>query len=93
MIRNKYELKAEKKRLRQKEKELKSSIVSNWKELKNTFGPKSLLSGSSGSNGAPANDSDSILVNIFSYSGALLGRKLGEKAEEKLGDFLRKDGD
>jgi len=90
MIRNKYELKAEKKRLREKEKEVRNTIVSNWKELKNTFRPKNLLSGSTGSNGA-ADDTDSILVNIFSYSGALLGRKLGEKAEEKLHDFLKKD--
>ena len=91
MIRNKAELRQEKKRLRQREKELKSQIVSNWKAIKNTLRPKNLISSHLAEKSIPQNGEDSLLVNIFSYSAAILGRKLGEKAEEKLNDFLKKD--
>ena len=91
MIRNKYELKAEKKRLRQREKELKGQIVSNWKAIKSTLRPKNLISSHFAEKSIPQNSEDSLLVNIFSYGAAILGRKLGEKAEEKLNDFLKKD--
>jgi len=91
MIRNKYELKAEKKRLRQREKELKGQIVSNWKAIKSTLRPKNLISSHLSEKSIPQNGEDSLLVNIFSYGAAILGRKLGEKAEEKLHDFLKKD--
>jgi len=91
MIRNKAELRQEKKRLRQREKELKSQIVSNWKAIKYTLRPKNLISSHLAEKSIPQNGEDSLLVNIFSYSAAILGRKLGEKAEEKLNDFLKKD--
>ncbi len=91
MIRNKYELRQEKKRLRDREKELKNKIASDWKELKTTLRPKNLLVSQLNEKSIPHNGDDSLLVNIFSYSAALLGRKLGEKAEEKLGDFFNKE--
>jgi|WetSurMetagenome_2_1015567.scaffolds.fasta_scaffold1016906_2 hypothetical protein len=91
MIRNKYELRQEKKRLRDKEKELKGKISYSWKELKNSIRPKNLIASQLDNQGIPHDDKDSILVNIFSYSAALLGRKLGERAEEKLGDMFRKE--
>lgn len=91
MIRNKYELRQEKIRLRQREKELKNKIVSDWHELKSTLRPNNLLSGGqSRHNGIPGNDEDSLMVHIFSYAASILGRKLGEKAEEKLADFFSK---
>ena len=95
MIRNKYELRQEKKRLRQREKELKNKIVSDWHDLKSTLRPNNLLSnGLSRHNGIPGNDEDSLMVHIFSYAASILGRKLGEKAEEKLaGFFSRKSED
>jgi len=90
MIRNKYELRQEKKRLKQKEADLKNQIISNWREIKSSLQPKKLLSNQFNGKASSQDDSDSIFVNILSYSGALLGRKLGEKAEEKLGDFFDK---
>jgi len=91
MIRNKIELKAEKKRLRQREKELKSQIVSNWKELKSSLNPKNIISSHLAEKTTTQSNEDSLLVNIFSFGAAVLGRKIGEKAEEKLNDFLKKD--
>jgi hypothetical protein len=91
MIRNKYELRQEKKRLRQREIELKNKITSDWHELKGTLSPNNLVGGGqSKHNGIPGNDEDSLMVHIFSYAASILGRKLGEKAEEKLADFLSK---
>jgi hypothetical protein len=91
MIRNRYELRQEKKRLRQREKELKTRIISNWHELKSTVSPNNFLgSGQARHNGIPGNDEDSLMVHIFSYAASILGRKLGEKAEEKLADFFSK---
>jgi len=91
MIRNRYELRQEKKRLRQREQELKNKIVSNWHELKSTVSPNNLLgSGQARHSGIPGNDEDSLMVHIFSYAASILGRKLGEKAEEKLAGFFSK---
>lgn len=90
MIRNKYELRQEKKRLRQREKDLKDKIVADWHELKHTLRPKNMLSNGSSHNGIPGNDADSLMVHIFSYAASILGRKLGEKAEEKLAEFFNK---
>jgi hypothetical protein len=91
MIRNKYELKEAKKRLRQREADAKGKIVSNWKALKSSLRPKSLLAGQFDHKPPSENGEDSLLVNIFSYSAALLGRRLGEIAEEKLGEMFKKE--
>ncbi len=90
MIRNKYELRQEKKRLRQREKDLKNKIVSDWHELKHTLRPKNMLSSGNSHSGIQGDDADSLMVHIFSYAASILGRKLGEKAEEKLADFFSK---
>ena len=88
MIRNKYELRQEKKRLRQREKDLKAKIITDWHDLKHTLRPKNMLSSGLSHNGIPGDDADSLMVHIFSYAASILGRKLGEKAEEKLASFF-----
>jgi hypothetical protein len=88
MIRNKYELRQEKRRLQQREKDLKAKIITDWRELKHTLRPKNMLSSSLSHNGIRGNDDDSLMVHIFSYAASILGRKLGEKAEEKIADFF-----
>lgn len=93
MIRNKYELRQEKRRLRQRENELKAKIANDWHELKHTLRPKNMLSSGFSHNGSRGDDADSLMVHIFSYAASILGRKLGEKAEEKIAEFFSKKSD
>jgi len=93
-IKSIQQLQAEKKRIRQRQKECENKIRDNWAGLKASLKPAAIAGDVLSTvlkNRAAANlAGDSILQNTVTYGVTLLVQKLAEKAEEKFGGFFRK---
>ena len=86
------QLRAEKRRLKRREKELEWQIGKSWKHLKETLRPEMIFKKKFREEeefGAGKRDGNTILQTTLSYGAGLLARKLAKKAEAKLGKFFR----
>jgi len=89
------QLKAEKKRIQQRQEELEDKIHSNWKELKENLRPvnivkdsfSNIMKGKTGENLY----GDGFVKNAFTYGVTLLAKKLVEKTGVKLGKIFKND--
>jgi hypothetical protein len=87
-IKSIHQLKAEKKRIKQRQAQLEDMIRSNWSALKEAVRPARLVKeafGKAAENKAADNaNGESILKSTFSYGMTLLAKKLADKAEKGL---------
>jgi hypothetical protein len=83
------QLKAEKKRIKQRQAELEGKIGNNWKELKERLRPGNITKDAIESilrrKAADVMNDGGIIKNSLSYGIALLAGKLAETAVEKFG--------
>jgi len=93
-IRNMKQLREEKKRLQQREKELERQISKSWRHLKETLRPEVILNNTIREKVEEREkvnlNGDSILQTAISYGAGLLAGKLAKMVVEKLGGFLRR---
>jgi cell division septum initiation protein DivIVA len=89
-IKSIHQLKAEKKRIKDRQAELERSIRSNWSALKESVQPSHLAKeafSKATDNTAGTNDGN-ILKSTFTYAMTMLAKKLADKAEDKLGKLF-----
>jgi len=88
------QLKAEKKQIKQRQKELESKIRNNWKELKECLRPVNIAKDTFGKvikNKTEENlNGESILKSTFTYGVTLLAKRFADKAGKKLDRFFKK---
>lgn len=93
-IKSIQQLQAEKKRIKQRQRECENKMRDNWAGLKASLKPAAIAGDALNSvlkNRAAANLSgDSILQSTVTYGVTLMVQKLAEKAEEKFGKFFKK---
>lgn len=89
------QLKAEKKRIMQRQEELEDKIRSNWKELKENLRPVNIVKDSFSSfmKGRTEDNlyGDGFVKNAFTYGITLLAKKFVDKTGVKLGKLFKKD--
>jgi hypothetical protein len=94
-IRSIKQLKAEKKRIIQRQAELENKIGSNWKELKENLRPVNIVKDVFGKimkNKSEDNlYSDGFIKNTLTYVLTLLAKKIMDKTGSKLGNIFKKD--
>jgi hypothetical protein len=88
------QLKAEKKRIKQRQTELENKIHVNWKELKEQLSPVNMAKDNIISilrkKVPPVQGDGGLVKSALSYGITLLAEKLAEKADEKLSKIFRK---
>ncbi len=93
-IKSIQQLQAEKKRIKQRQRECENRIRDNWAGLKASLKPSAIAGDAFNSvlkNGAAASlAGDSILQNTVTYGVTLMVQKLAEKAAEKFCNFFKK---
>lgn len=89
------QLKAEKKRIKQRQEELEEKIRSNWKELKENLRPVNIVKDTfSNIMKGKAEENlygDGFVRNAFTYGVTLLAKKIVDKTGIKLGKIFKKD--
>jgi hypothetical protein len=93
-IKNIQELQAEKKKLRQEQKDLKIEMHENWKDLKDSVRPVNIAKDTINSILTRKTESNyngpNIIKNAFAYGISLVVKKLVNNAQEKLGKLFKK---
>lgn len=88
-------LRAEKKRLAQRQQELEQKIRNTWTELKQSIKPSTIAAeafGDAAKNSTQKNtDHNSILKNLVSFGVSILAKKLADKTGEKLGKMFSRN--
>lgn len=88
------QLKAEKKRIKQRQAELEGKIRSNWKELKENLKPvniaKDTLNGIMRGRAEDNLYGDGLVRNAITYGVTILANKLLNKAGARLGKVFKK---
>jgi uncharacterized protein (UPF0335 family) len=90
-IENIKQLRKEKKRLWQREKEVLWQINSGWQQLKGNLHPQNILKEQirrCKQENSGTTKEESILKSTLSFGAALLAKKLAKKTEEKLEKFF-----
>ncbi len=91
-IRNMRHLKAEKKKLKNRQVELEKRFGTDWNELKETLHPKSLAGDAFRSwmdkKTYDLSNRKSLLQSTLSYGASLIAKRFAEKAEEKINSLL-----
>lgn len=95
-IKNKKQLRAEKKRIRARQEELEKKIRSKWNELKESLKPvniaKETFQNVVRKKTEENLEDESILKSTIKYGISLLARKFTDKAGEKFEWLFKKNG-
>ncbi len=95
-IENSKQILQEKRRLKKRKEELRQQISTDWQELTGQFrfGRKAQPKSKQKKTAFSANgdgEGENILASTLAYAGAMLGRKLAEKVNEKLADYFEEE--
>jgi hypothetical protein len=89
------QLKAEKRRIKDRQAELENKISSNWKELKENLKPVNIVKDVFGKimKGKTTDNlyGDGFIKNALTYGVTLLAKKMVDKTGSKLGNIFKKD--
>jgi hypothetical protein len=89
------QLKAEKRRIKERQEELEHTISNNWKELKENLRPVNIVKDTLGTimKGKTEDNlyGDGFFKNAITYGVTLLAKKIMDKTGSKLGKMFKKD--